>query len=271
MIFNIVCVHSQHLPYFKELIEVIKGGLQDLGHEVLFNHHYSDPGYKSIVLGGHVLDPGFINVFPKDTIILNTEPLTTEEYGRRLWNQRIKRLATHFEVWEYSPANIPILEEAGAINVKPLSLGYHKSLNRIPKLAERDIDVLFYGSNTIRRNRIFKNTPDTWKNVFMVFGDERDNLIARSKIVLNIKAQEAQSFESVRVSYLLANGVAVVSEPNPDSIDIYKGGYKESLYEDIIDTCKHLLDNPDELKALEKKALSTIKKTPQKDLLAGLL
>lgn len=48
---------------------------------------------------------------------------------------------------------------------------------------------------------------------WMVMGDERDQYIARAKVVLNMhRFQETKVFEIARVSYLLANRKAVVSE-----------------------------------------------------------
>ena len=45
-----------------------------------------------------------------------------------------------------------------------------------------------------------------------LYGADRDALLARSKIVINMHQHDAQVFEIVRVSYLLANRRTVVSE-----------------------------------------------------------
>ena len=52
---------------------------------------------------------------------------------------------------------------------------------------------------------------------FNAYGGKRDALIARAKVVLNIHYYAAQVFEIVRVSYLLANSKAVVTEIGPDT------------------------------------------------------
>jgi hypothetical protein len=45
-----------------------------------------------------------------------------------------------------------------------------------------------------------------------VYREERDRLIARAKVVLNMHYYDARVFEIVRVSYLLSNEKAVVAE-----------------------------------------------------------
>jgi len=51
--------------------------------------------------------------------------------------------------------------------------------------------------------------------VFGLYADARDDLIARSKIVLNIHQDNASIFSIVRVSYLLANRKVVMTDLPP--------------------------------------------------------
>src|SRR5262249_55443542 len=104
----------------------------------------------------------------------------------------------------YNPVHVPI--------------GYVTELSRIPVAQPQDIDVLFYGSLNERRNSILNRLSDAGLKVqvaFGVYGRQRDDLIARSKLVLNIHYYESKIFEIVRVSYLLANSKAVVTECAP--------------------------------------------------------
>lgn len=52
---------------------------------------------------------------------------------------------------------------------------------------------------------------------FGVYGAERDALIARAKLVLNIHAHPTKVLEIVRISYLLANRKAVVTEMDAET------------------------------------------------------
>jgi hypothetical protein len=57
----------------------------------------------------------------------------------------------HFEIWEYTPANLPSWRTLGRRRVKIDPVGYAPVLTRIPKALRQDIDVLIYGSSGERR------------------------------------------------------------------------------------------------------------------------
>jgi hypothetical protein len=80
-----------------------------------------------------------------------------------------------------------------------------------------------------------------------VYGDERDRLIARSRVVLNVHYYEAKVFEIVRVSYLLGNGRAVVSERGAEPAEEapFEQGVAFAPYEGLVDTCLRLLEEPE--------------------------
>ena len=118
----------------------------------------------------------------------------------------------------------------------------------------KDIDVLFYGCMNERRSNIFYKLSQN-PNINVVFkdnsfGQERDQLIARAKIVLNIHFYESKTFEIIRVSHLLANDICVISEDGGD-LDINKSEYdywREAIvfvqYDDLINTInKYLQDD----------------------------
>ena len=94
-------------------------------------------------------------------------------------------------------------------------LGYVPELSQIKASQAQDIDVLFYGSLNERRTAILialKNAGLKVHTVFGVYGKQRDEVIARCKVVLNIHFYETRVFEFVRIAYLLANSKAGVSE-----------------------------------------------------------
>jgi len=87
-----------------------------------------------------------------------------------------------------------------------------KALNRFCRAAKEDIDVLFTASLG-RAGRLFlinwkKTGTFALKRFFGVYGKERDEFIARSKLLLNIHYYSAKIFEAVRVSYLSTTVVA---------------------------------------------------------------
>jgi hypothetical protein len=85
-----------------------------------------------------------------------------------------------------------------------------------------------------------------------VYGRERDELIARAKVVLNLHRLETNLFKIVRVSYLLTNSKAVVSEPSPDL-----GGFCDAVAvfsaDTIIEGCLELVRNDEKRRQLERR------------------
>jgi hypothetical protein len=74
---------------------------------------------------------------------------------------------------------------------------------------------------------------------FRVYGAERDALIARAKVVLNLHAHDNWGFETVRLSYLLANRKAVVCEAaSPDDVDAdLRDGLLSVPYDRLVEAC----------------------------------
>jgi hypothetical protein len=112
--------------------------------------------------------------------------------------------------------------------------------------------VLFYGSINERRWHIIQSLKAhgvRTETVFGVYGNERDKLIARSKILLNVHFYEAKVFEVVRVSYLLANQRFVISERGANLLeeDTFSGGVVFADYNDLVKTCLDFLSRSDGL------------------------
>lgn len=151
-------------------------------------------------------------------------------------------------VWDYSVKNIAFLQKHG-INAQYLPVGYHDVLKRIEQSTDKDIDILFYGSVAGRREKILsdlKLLPGVRTEIlFGAYGPQRDAMIARSKIILNIHYYPAQIFEAVRVSYLLNNGCFVISEKS-DNYPYPAVSLNMVDSADIVETCKCWLLKNDE-------------------------
>jgi hypothetical protein len=89
-------------------------------------------------------------------------------------------------------------------------------------------------------------------HAFGVYGADRDALISRAKIVLNLHAYIPGAFEVVRVAYLLANATPVVSEVNPgEQVDAdLNGAFLAAAYDDIAARTFELLASPSARAAL---------------------
>jgi len=172
--------------------------------------------------------------------------------------------------------NITNLNLLGINRVSHLKIGYQKELSRIEKNSNKDIDVLFYGLVSDRREKILNALKDCGLNVqyfFGVYGPDKDALIQRSKVVLNLHHYQSQIFEIIRVFYLLTNSIAVVCEVNPTtSIDnIYLDGIYPCPYDSLVESCQLLVSDSNLRSRIEQNALKTIKQYPQAAFLEPLL
>lgn len=242
----LVAEKNPHSACFVELALLLKHSFTSLGLGCDIALNSLDAGKTNIILGSNLLsNPDALSTH--SYIVYQLEQLSNSEGWFSPAMRNILRNAR--EVWDYSTHNIAFLNSCG-IDAKYLPIGYHSSLEVIPRSENKDIDIFFYGSVNERRrnllNRIAENKSIHSRIVFGVYGPERDKLIAQSKIVLNIHFYEARRFEEVRVSYLLNNGCFVISEDSPDYP--YAGVELEQIaYDSIIDRCNYYLSRPAEM------------------------
>jgi hypothetical protein len=232
-------IHSQA---FTEVADAVREGLRDLGHEIT-------PDGQPIIFGPALL----MSAPAPNAILYNLEQVpdlvSDLDKDQGWFGPRLIDLFKRFEVWDYSQQNIDRLAARG-IKAKLVPIGYHPTLSRIIPALEQDIDVLFYGSVNMRRAKVLDGLVARGlnvKSVFGVYGAKRDDLIARSKVVLNLHFYNAQVFEIVRCAYLLANRVAVMSEtPVAPGLE---HGICWADYDELVDICTNLVKN-DRLRAM---------------------
>ena len=103
-------------------------------------------------------------------------------------------LLRSYPVWDYSRNNSAALYRLGVRRASLVPIGYAPELTRICPL-EENIDVLFYGAVNERRGRALQRMKDRGLRTVVAFGAygaERDALIARSRIVVNIHYYESR-------------------------------------------------------------------------------
>lgn len=148
-------------------------------------------------------------------------------------------------VIDFAKSNVEYLKSKG-IEAFYMPYGFHESMRRVPQ-RHKDIDVLFIGSMHFERRKkiIFELSKVCNVQVALgVYGSELDELIARSKVHLNMHHAEGQPLETVRINYLLANNCTVVSEYGNDwELNV---SYQDSLvfceYDNLVDSCIEMLD-----------------------------
>ena len=257
-----------HYLALQELAELIHFSVLELGlkSQITFNYCDNNPSTKNIVLGAHLLNDNLIEDIPENAIIFNTEQIEsiTENWKKKILNLARKNII----FWDYSQYNLDYLSKTINIKGKLFQIGYQKELNRINHNIDKNIDVLFYGSINARREHIINKLKDRKINVktlFGVYGKERDDLIAKSKLILNMHMYDSKIFEIVRVFYLLSNSIPVISEVgsdtkfNNDFLDLIC----KSTYENIEKNIIYLLENDKKRIELGENGLNAIKKFPQ--------
>lgn len=232
-----------HSRCFEEVALALSAAFAELGFDAPV---VTDPAQlqgTAIVFGTNLL-PMLPAPLPPQLILYNLEQLQKDSTW---FTPRYIDLLKRYPVWDYSTRNIKAFKAHG-VEATLCGIGYMPALTRIAPAAAEDIDVLFVGSMNDRRKAALEGIARRGKNVIVgynVYGEERDRLIARAKLVLNVHFYEAQLFEIVRVSYLLANKKCVVSETGHDAEleTPLKDAVAFAPYAQLAETCLRLLDN----------------------------
>ena len=255
-----------------EIAETINYALINLGRDSILTTNLDFPDRIQIILGAHLLNNNLIKKINSNAIIYNFEQIDPESPW--LSNNYLNILKT-YATWDYSINNIKQLNFLGIKNIKHLELGYVDQINRIVKQPIQDIDVLFYGSINPRREFILNELKNLGLNVvalFGVYGSARDEFISRSKLVLNIHFYNSKIFEIARISYLLANGICVLSETGNDPIEQhYANSLLFSPYEKLVENCLFLIKNQDQREQYCTQGQATMKTFSQETMIAKLI
>jgi hypothetical protein len=225
---NIVLFQPAH-PRFKifdsyrEVIDSLLWGLHSLGYQSRIFINEIDHNAVNIVFGWLPLfHMGTQYQLPPNSILYNLEQYAeTSMIGKPM----LEAAAAHFQIWDYSLANIPIWQELNPkYPVYHAQIAFAPNLMRIPHDRPEDIDVLYIGSLGLKRAEKLITCASAGYGTSLVslssiWGKQRDEFIGRSKLLLNISNENPllTIFEVVRISYYLANRKAVVCELRPDT------------------------------------------------------
>ena len=252
---------------FNDVAETIRYGLDELNYETIILNKIVE-GYVHILLGSHLIED-WSNV-PRNSIIYNLEQLNSDSvYLSELYVQKLNE----FQVWDYSKKNIEWLHRSQS-NLNPvyMPVGYVPTLSKVHKSELQDIDVLFYGWLNDRRKKIIDELINFGLRVEVLnktFGSELDWYISRSKVVVNIHFYESKIFEIIRVSYLLSNCKAVVSEIDDETeIDpMIKNAIVGVSYENLSSTCLELVRDDSKRKEIERLGFELFSTLPEHEYL----
>lgn len=264
-----------HSGAFMEMIDGVYYGLRALGAEVSAAvNRLVLPGPQPIIFGANLLEPHEAPLLPSHTIVYNLEQISaTSSWCSPHYLELLKRC----RVWDYSARNLAALQTLGLSQPPMLvPVGYVPQLTRVPAVANEYIDVLFYGSMNPRRAAVINDLRSRGLNVhtvFGVYGTQRDALIARAKVVLNLHYYETSIFEMVRVSYLLANRKAVVAEchAGTEVDEDMADAVALCSYEELADTCAELVKDHQRRRELADRGFAAISRRDESAYLAAAL
>lgn len=251
-----------HSAAFREVAESLHHGLVALGHDSVITEDVRPVGRRPIILGSNLLR-GVRQKPAKDAILYNLEQV--DPAGTYWLTPELVALFRRHTVWDYSERNAALYPALGLPVPRVVPIGAVPQLTRIAAASEEDLDVLFYGGINPRRTRVLEGLRARGLRVEAVngvYGAERDRLIARAKIVLNVHFYEAKVFELVRVSYLLANRRCVVSErgADPQEERRFEGGVAFAPYDGLVEACVRLVRDPAARAALARTGHELMKR-----------
>lgn len=263
-----------HAHALDETVDFFLYSLRGLGCETDRTENELMAGGYNILFCAHLLGQGPAVGLPPNCIVYNTEQI---ESGSSFDSPGYRRLLENYPVWDYSARNVGQLARMlGRGRVWHVPVGYVPELTRIERREPADIDVLFYGSLNQRRQQVITALQAEGARVhcaFGVYGVERDRLIARSRLVLNLHYFPTNIFEMIRVSYLLANRTAVVSERSPETeiVPELRDAVAFAPYERVVETCLSLLADDARRRALAERAFETFRQlTYREELIAAM-
>jgi hypothetical protein len=265
---------GRHLEVFREVMDVVAAGLDALGYECVLLQNEFAPEGRHIVFCSHLLRAEDAERVPASTILYNFEQLNPPVFDN------VGTFLTHYAprltVWDYSLSNVAYLGARGC-RVEHVPLGYAPALTRIERSRTQDIDVFFCGDQSERRARVLDALRAAGLNVVAVsdvYGNERDALIARAKVVLNVHNHlEVQALETPRVFYLLANRKAVVTELK-EGVEIeedLRHAMVGAPYERLVEACVQLVGDAGLRARLEDRGFRCMQARDESRILARAL
>jgi len=247
-----------HHQGFDDVIASVSWSLAALGHEVnVTQNWFAEHGETNVIFGAELMAD--YQRLPRNSILYHLEqPGHPHE-------AKVRQAARDCIVWDYSQRNTEEWKKDGyqAIHVP---IGYTANLTRIPH-ATLSCDVLFVGWGTPRRLALIDELRRYGLNVYAsaaCYGGGRDQLISRSKVILNVHHDGRDRFEIVRASYAMANSKCVVTEVSSDD-DEYQdlaNGLARAPYRMLVETCRcYSASSADsERRHIEEKAFDLIRR-----------
>ena len=258
--------------FIREVGELVAAGFAELGceTELLFDRlpERENNDALQIVLTPHE----YYNLFlleqvPRKTareLSTNLVFLCTEQPATGWFEQNLRWSCYARAVADINPLGVESYRAHG-IRAHHLPLGYHELLEQSGEKPAREIDLVFLGSLTSRRERFFARHADFFsqRNCHLRFvplgfaktessrsylpAAQRNAVLANSKILLNVHYSDQRYFEWHRMLVGLANGCCIITENCAGYAPLIANKHFVMVEHDsLIDACQYYLEHPDE-------------------------
>lgn len=202
-----------------------------------------------IALNAHA----FPDELPREAIVYNFENVGTQISPQAFIEHRL---------WDFSAANMP----AWKGRASHVPVGYHASMERFDRVAESEPYVILTGAMNSRRAQIVHELERRRIVVVTVghdgpYGRERDRLLARARLALNVRFYEDGVFPVLRAAHCVANRVPVLSEATPDAPE---WSVLEAGLDDLVETTVRLVSDPARLELAAAHAYGLFVSAPLK-------
>ena len=213
--FNLLVVQPEDYINYSPFLGVARSmsfALRRLGYDVRLAGNEFLRDATNMIFGAHHLAGELAADLPSDTIVYNTEQLRADGALVEALGQFVSRFAT----WEPDIGNVEAWRALGlGSRVCYVQPGYVPESSTVDLATPNDLDVLFFGKVNPRRMVILDAIMRAGIRLHVADGvylGDRDALVARAKIVLNVHAADDSALEMARIGYALANRRALVTE-----------------------------------------------------------
>lgn len=171
------------------------------------------------------------SMLPKNFILYQVEQMNSNFFTLKY----LKDLQTSNIIWEFSIRNKIKYDQIDLKKIfyQPMPFYYDPPVNDSTNSTNESnvYDVAFYGTTNERRVKILNNLSDKFKtNVgYGKISKERDSIIRKSKIILNLHYYKDSSLEACRINEILQYDKIIISEL-PHS----KDWFNKELYDNLV-------------------------------------
>jgi hypothetical protein len=290
MKYNVTLVDPANYKFAHLLTDIcrtIAYGLRELGLHCDLTVNSIDTGYTNIIVGTHLLSAGDVSgivssgapYIPLQSEVLQRDPQTgviSSSYQGQQFETIARPLMEHaVAVWD-GLTELRLLHQLSVADekVKRFRIGYCEGLEDIEQRPydSKDLDVLFFGSLTPHRTKIFDSLQGLRLAVFE-YGPSafRNDMIARAKINLSLHSSpDLDYFPQPRTGYLLNNKAFVLAETSVDH-PAMRELVVEADADGLRERCAHLLSNAAELKCQAEAAYEGYRRLRMADMLAEII